>query len=267
MSPRLHLPTLVAIAVVAYALANVAHEGLGHGGACALVGGTPKTLNAIYFDCDKASLTAGATRTISAAGTLANLALALVGFAALAATASRGATTGRYFLWLFALLNLLQATGYWLFSGLGGVGDWVHVVAGWQPQIAWRIGLAVVGLAGYVLAVGLGLRTLLPFVGADADRLRRATTLTVVPYLAGGILYVTAGLLNPESMVLVLISAAAASFGGASALAWMANLLRNERRFPPATAALAIEPSAGWLTAGAVVALLFVAILGRGIAL
>ena len=64
----------------------------------------------------------------------------------------------------------------------------------------------------------------------------------------------------------MLISAAAASFGGTSALAWMAQLLRNEKRFPPREReAPPLPRSIPWLAAGAVVALLFVFVLGPGI--
>ena len=74
-------------------------------------------------------------------------------------------------------------------------------------------------------------------------------------YVAGGLLYVAAGLLNPESPMLVLISAAAASFGGASALAWMTQLLRNRERYPPSSEpALGIARSWPWLVAGALTA-------------
>ena len=45
-------PTLAAIAVVAFALANLAHEGMGHGGACLLAGGRALALSAIHFDGD-----------------------------------------------------------------------------------------------------------------------------------------------------------------------------------------------------------------------
>jgi hypothetical protein len=37
-----HLPTVIAIAVVVWAGTTVLHELLGHGGMCALVGGTPR---------------------------------------------------------------------------------------------------------------------------------------------------------------------------------------------------------------------------------
>ena len=37
--------TLVAVALAVYALVNLAHEGLGHGGACLLAGGEPQALD------------------------------------------------------------------------------------------------------------------------------------------------------------------------------------------------------------------------------
>ena len=117
------------------------------------------------------------------------------------------------------------------------------------------------------------LRGLLPFLDASdpetgQGRLARAVRLTVVPYIAGGVLYVAAGLLNPESPLLVLISAAAASFGGASALAWMAQLLRNRERYPPTGApALGLASSWPWLVGGALTAAIFIGVLGPGVVL
>lgn len=265
----LHLPTLIAIAVVAFALANVAHEGLGHGGTCVAVGGAPRMLNAVYFDCGEDGLSPAASRWISAGGTLVNLACA--GLTALVlATRLVRAASGRYFLWLFLVLNLFQAFGYWMFSGLGGIGDWQAVIAGSPHYVLWRIVLAVVGTTSYMfVAVPIALRGLAPFLGsAEPARLERARTLTLPAYLAGGALYVTAGLFNPESPWLVLISAAAASFGGASALAWMTQLLRDRRRFPAdESGALGIARSWPWLVAGTLVAIVFIGVLGRGIGL
>jgi hypothetical protein len=257
--------TLVAIAVVAYALANLVHEGLGHGGACLLAGGSPLALSAIHFEEDPGSLTASAQKWVSAGGTIANVALGVLALLALHAS-RRAPTAGRYFLWLLMTVNLLQAAGYWLFSGLGNVGDWAAVIEALSPHWAFRLGLALVGGAAYVGVVVFSLRELAPFLGGGAERLRLAVELTLVPYLAGGTLYVAAGLPNPVGLRLVLISAAAASFGGTSALAWMAQLLRNETRFPPREGEPPPLPrSTSWLVAGAVVALLFVLVLGPGI--
>lgn len=265
----LHLPTLVAIAVVAFALTNVAHEGLGHGGMCIAVGGEPRVLNAVYFDCGEDALTSAASRWISAGGTLVNLAFAGLTSLLLTAGVVR-ASSGRYFLWLFLSLNLMQAFGYWMFSGLGGIGDWNAVVAGTPHYLFWRIALAIVGTACYMfVAVPISLRGMERFLGAaEPPRLERARQLTLPAYLAGGVLYVTAGLFNPESPMLVLISAAAASFGGASALAWMTQLLRNRQRFPASERPEeGIAQSWPWLVAGALVAAIFIGLLGPGVAL
>jgi hypothetical protein len=258
-------PTLVAIAVVAFALANVVHEGVGHGGACLLVGGRALALSAIHFDSDLAGLSPDAHKWVAAGGTLANLALGLLAAAALRVL--RGASgPGRFFLWLSMTVNLLQSAGYWLFSGLGNVGDWAVVVEGWTPHGALRVGLAALGGAAYCAFVLFSLRELSPRLGTGPGRLPLAVSLTVVSYIVGGALYVAAGFLNPVGKHLVLISAAAASFGGTSGLAWMAQLLRDQRRFPPHDGpTLRIPRSVPWLVSGTIVALLFVGILGPGI--
>lgn len=65
--------TLAAIGVLAAVLANLAHEGLGHGGACLLVGGKAVALSSAWFDCGEDALGPWARRVVSANGTLINL--------------------------------------------------------------------------------------------------------------------------------------------------------------------------------------------------
>jgi hypothetical protein len=265
MNPDVDRPTLAAIAVVAFAMANVVHEGVGHGGACLIAGGRALELSAIHFDGDLTGLAAAARKWVAAGGTLANLTLGLLAWVAL--RASRGAPgPAWFFVWLSMTVNLLQAAGYWLFSGLGRIGDWAVVIDGGTPHWAFRLGLTALGGAGYWAVVQLSLRELSPLLGPGPGRWRRGVPLTVIPYLTGGVLYVAAGLLNPVGAYLVLISAAAASFGGTSGLAWMAQLPRDERRFPPRDGPILQVPrSVPWLAAGVAVALLFVGILGPGI--
>lgn len=261
--PGINRWTLIAIAVVAYALANVAHEGIGHGGMCLATGGHPIALSAVSFECDKTQLSAAASKWISAGGTLVNLLLA-AGVWLFARKARSQGAGARLFWWLFFSVNALQAAGYWLFSGVGNVGDWAAVIDG---SIPGRVALAVLGTAAYYGAILLSLRWLSELVGPEPERMAIARGLTIVPYVAGAVLYITAGVFNPYGWLLVAISAAAASLGGTSALAWMYNLLRDPKRPISPNPALQLQPSKAWYAAAAVVAVLFVAVLGPSVRL
>jgi hypothetical protein len=114
--------------------------------------------------------------------------------------------------------------------------------------------------------VWFSLHELRPSLGPEGElRLRRARRLTQIPYCTDGILSCIASLFNPVGMILVAISAAAASFGGASGLAWMGMLLRgpcvrsSEFQMPP------ITRSWGWIVVASVLAILFIAVLGPGL--
>jgi hypothetical protein len=260
--PDLTSPDLwavAAIAVVATAISTLIHEGLGHGGMCIATGGQPLALSTVHFDCS------ADTRLVAGGGTLANLLFGALFW--VAARAIKQSASWRYFFWLLMTFNLLEAGGYFLFSGVGNFGDWAVVVAGWQPAWAWRVGLVVLGTVTYFfLVVPFSVRELRPFLGQDEKfRVRRARQLTLVPYFAGGILSCTAGALNPVGPLLILVSAAAASFGGHSALAWMWNLLQGQRILSSELQMPEIERSRGWMIAAVVLAAVFIAGLGPGV--
>jgi hypothetical protein len=70
---------------------------------------------------------------------------------------------------------------------------------------------------------------------------------------------------NPVGLILVGISAAAASFGGTSGLAWMWQLFRG-RRIPESSLQVGpLSQSWGWLIAGGILGLLFIFALGPGV--
>ena len=63
-----------------------------------------------------------------------------------------------------------------------------------------------------------------------------------------------------------LISAVAAAFGSTPALAWMTQLLRNQRRFPPsAEVALSIPRSWAWVVVATLTVFVFIVVLGPSI--
>lgn len=256
---RPDLLTIAAIAIVATVIADFIHEGLGHGGMCVATGGQPLALSPVHFECS------ADTRLVAAGGTLANLIFGTLFWAAVRAV--KQSAPWRYFFWLLMTFNLFEAGGYFLFSGIGNIGDWTAVVAGWQPAWAWRLGLVALGAVTYfILFVPLSLRELRPFLGKDAKiRVRRARQFTLVPYFTAGVLSCAAGARNPVGPLLILISAAAASFGGHSGLAWMWNLLYGPRIPSSPLQMPEIERSRGWVIAAVVLAILFIAGLGPGV--
>src|SRR5437667_3524509 len=170
-SARVDVPTVIAISALAYTLANIVHEGLGHGGACVLVGARPTVLNAIFFEYDEQAARLVQQKWISAGGSIANV---LVGLPILRVLRrERLPASWRYFLWLFAAVNLLTAFGYLLYSGIGGIGDWAHVVQGLGSAWLLRRGMAIVGA---VLCVIVAPRLLVPPLDAllGTDRPVRA---------------------------------------------------------------------------------------------
>ena len=253
------LLTVAAVAIAATVIAGFIHEGLGHGGMCIATGGQPLALSTVHFECS------ADTRLVAAGGTLANLIFGALFWGA--ARAVKQSALWRYFFWLLMTFNLFEAGGYFLFSGIGNIGDWAAVAAGWRPAWAWRVALVAVGAVTYfILFVPLSLRELRPFLGKDAKiRVRRARQLTLVPYFTAGVLSCAAGALNPVGPLLILISAAAASFGGHSGLAWMSNLLYGPRIPSSQLRMPEIERSRGWIIAAVVLAIGFIAGLGPGV--
>ena len=217
-------------------------------------------ISTVHMECS------AETRLVLAGGTLMNMAagaLCLV----LGRIIPRTLPHLRYFTWLSMTVNLFAAAGYLAFSGMGGFGDWASFVQGLGPQWAWRTGMTIFGAAAYLLAARLSLLELRPLIGSDKRRrFARAIQFSRMPYFAGGVLSCVAGLFNPRGMVLVALSAAASTFGGASGLLWMMNWLKGDG-IPSGSEPepLPIRRSWTWIVSASLLALAFVVVLGPGV--
>src|SRR2546430_5267544 len=80
------LLTVTAIALVAYAASNLAHEAVGHGAACVALGGKPNLPSSVHFDCREEVLSAPARPGRAAAGPIVNFIAGATGPVALTAT-------------------------------------------------------------------------------------------------------------------------------------------------------------------------------------
>ena len=216
--------TITALAVLAYFLATVVHEGVGHGGTCALLGGRLVSVSSVHCDCDYRNISRPRQRAIEAAGTAANFALGLC--CALAITFFEPfSPTWRYFLWLCAVINLFQAGGYLLVSPFGRFGDWNNFLDGIDAQLVWKLVLTAAGLLISMATLQFGCKEL-GFLLSPEDPLRgrQAWLLTALPFAIGAIVSCSIALLNPVDKMLVLTSAAAATLGGTSWILWIGHL-------------------------------------------
>ncbi len=171
----------------------------------------------------------------------------------------------RYFLWLLGFSNFLVAWGYLLALSFVGFGDVHDFMAGLPLKPLWQMVSTAIGVAASIVVLRIAARLLDPFLGWEQGaRQRRAQTLALVPYFAIGISAVIAGALNPTSPVLILISAAASSFGGNAFMAWLPLWIHAEGPTTP-RAPLVVGRSWPWIGAGIVALLLRVVVLGPGL--
>lgn len=259
--------TVMAISSLAYLLGTALHEHLGHSASCLGLGGSIRELNAFYVDCNYQGMSDLSIRLVALAGPLVSLVQGLLAFAAL--RQARGASPQlRFFLWLMGGLGLMTATGYLLFSGVTGLGDFGTSRDGMlyqlSPEWLWRAVLVLLGVVGYTLSIRAMLSGMEDMIGGSGpDRVRRAQRLSLTAYLTGGLVSVLIGFLNPEGIVIVLASAAAASLGGTSALAWTMRLLKHDQQ--TGTPPLTLSRQWGWIVAGVLFTLVYGLWLGPSI--
>lgn len=258
--------TVAAIAVVTHAVAVFIHEAAGHGGTCVAVGCTPRLVTTMQFRGDEGSLPKLAVDAISAGGTAANLVAAAIAVLFMRRY-GRPARTAWFFLWLFASVNLFAATGYLLYSGLANIGDWANIVRGLKPAWLWHLVLIAIGAPGYWLATRWAMDRLGRRIQSAGGRVRAAYRYTLASYIAIAAFAIVGGMFEPDGAFLVLISAAAASLGGMSALAWGPQLLQDPRVGRPEEEPLQVPRDARWIIAAALVVLVWAAVLGPGLAL
>lgn len=263
---QLDFITVVGIAALVYTGSVFLHEVIGHGGACLAVGGRILSIGAYYLDCDTKGLSEWASRVVAAAGNTANALLAFLAWF-LMRRALPERTNQFLFWWLLFTVNALAWSGYYLFSGVMNIGDWGSsrdgVLFGVGRLWAWRIGLSVIGAGLYVFNAWLAARSLGQCFGGTSRRIGLGFRWTITAYLTGAAISILTGLLNPLGFVIVLMSAAASSLGGTSGLLWLPSWMERNSREPE----LKITRNWTWISAGALVAILYAVFLGPTIRL
>jgi hypothetical protein len=235
--------------VIASACATLLHEGVGHGVTAWVRGAVPTELTSNHLS------TVHPDHWVEAGGTLVNLAVGAIALWASYQTGDRA--NRRYFFWLLAALNLLPGAGYFMFSGILGVGDWQAVISGLPNQKALRLGMALFGVLFYFLLVRKLAAAVRPFV---AER-SMYNTVGRWPYLVAGVFSTIAGAFDPLGVRLLFTSTIPAAFGGSSGLLWADTQLPRE----PPQPELVVQRLPQWWAAAMILGLSYIGILGPGI--
>jgi hypothetical protein len=257
-SHRDDLATICAVSLIAWMLAAVSHEGIGHGLTALLTGSQCGVLSTAAWS------SAHDTRLVAAGGTLVNLIEAGLLWIALR-SARRASAQTRFFLFAACTFNLFTGTGYFLFSGLGNFGDWAIVIAGTHPRWLWRVLMVIAGAAGYYGAMRAMGATLVKYVGVAWEDKPRVKMLTWLAYFSALAISVVGGLMNPLGLRLVLESSVPAAAGGNAGLIWLRDYVPKDTQ--PVRKGGRVERSYRWIGLAALLSLAFVFVLGPGVTL
>ncbi len=261
---RVDILTIAAIAIVTYLISTITHEAVGHGLSAILLGVPVQRVTSVDLEANFVGIALWKVRVISAAGCGANLLLAGLAFNTLRITAIKTPTI-RFFLWLLTTNNLLIPGGYLMVLTFLGIGDWDMFVQGLPNDFLWRVGLTLLGVLLSLAGLFWGGRAIDPFLGREKWlRGKRALTLTLTAYLAGSTANTLAGAFNPTSPTLILISAAASSFGGTVWLLWI-NAFTRRVYTNTSEVALVPQRSWHWIVLGVLALLFYFFVLGPGI--
>ncbi len=187
----MHFYRKLKISALAYIAAVGLHEHFGHSLACIVLGSHPSEVGAFYVNCDYTGMSDLSIRLVALAGPLVSLIIGIVSFLVLPRIPPRK-SAAYYFVWLLGTLGFMAATGYLLFSGITGIGDFgtdrdgIFYQA--SPAWLWQIGLTIVGLVSYYLTVRIAVRKIDQHIGGiGRPRIRYARHLALTSYLTGAV--------------------------------------------------------------------------------
>ena len=257
-------PTLITVSAMAWAVANVCHEIVGHAGAAVVLGIPVRAVSTTTAWVDWTAIESAAqARIIDAAATPVNI---LTGALALAALRWLHVYSVplRYFLWLFATVSFTMATWNMVTVALLGAGDWGEVAEGLDHAGLWTVVVVAVGVVVAIVGYRLPLRLFLP-------------DLRELPGLRHKIIFVPVSTMIVVQTLSVLPSPFATAPGDANHLlasvfayahliVWA--ILVNRGVGPRSSRAvddIALNRSKSWLATGAVLIVVFVAVLGPGL--
>lgn len=253
---RSHLPTLIGVAALAAALNVFFHEGV-HALTALSVGAQVRLFTSLFVDA--VTDAPWQARIIAGSASIANLWAGTVLWLVLRGT-RRGSLTGRWFLWLVMLMNWLYGAGYWMFSGIAGIGDWADVIQGLPGALEMRIVMTAAGSVLFMLFVFLSLREFGKIAAPAAGP-------AALSWVTASAVVAAAGAFCPVGFASLPVTAGlAASLGALSPLLWMMSWMRAKLFVKAVTEPLVVRRSWPLVGIAAAAVVVFAVVFGRGVA-
>ncbi len=254
--------TVIAIAVMAYAGAYISHEIIGHCGMALVVGTKCKIISSTNIPL-ASMVEMWKYKIIVTAGCAANFA---IGFLCLwllrDSRISRPAP--RYFFWLLMSVNLFLASSYIAAAPIIKFGDSYILIRDLPGQWFWRSAVSLTGAGLVYFCFQVCRMELGRLLGSGGPATPSIAGRLVVPaYLVGGIVTVTSAFFSELDQRLAQLQAAGGTFG---LTVWLL-LLPFVITGPAAGEVFQLRRSTGWIIAGALTAIIFICVLGPGIAI
>lgn len=199
-NPRIDIPTLIAISIIAWVLTVSLHEIIGHAIPAALMGLLVRVVTTTNADIPSSQISAdmwrsGTWRIIPAGGTIVNLMTGAIS-CLLLHFLKRMSKALQYFLWLFAtfsftvvIMNLVTATAI-------GSGDWIDFT---QELVLRKLYIGIIIGIGILIAMpcyALPLREFMPDLKGNRLSLLKVTA---IPVLALTIIQILSVFRSPYS--------------------------------------------------------------------
>ncbi len=268
-SMKIHIPTLIAISIIAWALVDIMHEIVGHAGAAIMMGIPVKAVSTstayLYVDWKQFITDHGLNpmRLVILGGTIINI---VTGALALLALKWKKAMNKAicYFLWLFATFSTIIIAMNMVTNTLMGFGDWTEFISTLEHESIWKTIIIVTGLVIIVTGYVLSLRQWVPSMKGHRLTLLKITAIPVVTMIAVQTLSLIKSpfaTLPPESNHIL-----ASSFAYIHFILWVivVNLIPGPNSTDNVDA-VRLPRSNVWLVLGFIVFIFFILVLGPGI--
>jgi len=250
------LVTVAAIAALAFKLADIGHEVVGHSIGFVLAGGHSAVLTTTRLN-ETQRLGDRGGDIFDLGGPFGNLLFAGLSWLGLRFVPP-AARRLRLLLWQVMAFSLFWGFAYLMFCGVFGRGDWFALIRAAANQWIWRI--VFVGVGFWLYRVSLKLLTV-ELQGITCRT--RAWRLLLTCYCTGGVIACLGASLDPRGAYAILHDAALSGFGSAIGMLEIPRRLARPVIDDPADAG--IERSVGWITAAAAFAVFYICFLGPGI--